>query len=272
MSCSNNITPCGCGNNPCGCGTSSDDVVYQGPNLSCTGVSNCDTVTEAIETIDGFICGPEMVENIINNIINNQNLYNQFTSIVNNTVDCQTVWDCIDAQTTTTTTTVCPCTTYSLIGPRTNPGNITYVPCGESEITTTTASDIVQLICIDNTYSIIEIGNISLNNTFECCTPTTTTTTTINCTCYQTNIQVLSSVINSADGHTVSLNYTNCLGDPISIPYTTAGVYPQTCIDLNLDVILYGTVGGTPTNFYFPSTIGETCCTPITTTTTTILI
>ena len=103
MSCSNNITPCGCGNNPCGCGTSSNDVVYQGPDLSCTGVTNCDTLTEVIQTIDGFICSPEMVENIINNILNNPNLYNQFTSIVNNTVDCETVWDCIDSRTTTTT-------------------------------------------------------------------------------------------------------------------------------------------------------------------------
>jgi len=116
MTCSNNITPCGCGNNPCGCGTSSNDVVYQGPNLSCTGVSNCDTVTEAIETIDGFICGPGMVETIINNIINNINLYNQFTSIVNNTVDCQTVWNCYNSSTTTTTTTTGgPVTIYTYV-------------------------------------------------------------------------------------------------------------------------------------------------------------
>lgn len=106
MNCSNNITPCGCGSNPCGCKTSSDDVVYQGPNLSCTGISNCDTVTEAIEAINGFICGPGMVENIINNILNNTNLYNQFTTIVNNTVDCQTVWNC--QTTTTTSTTIAP--------------------------------------------------------------------------------------------------------------------------------------------------------------------
>ena len=107
MSCSNNVNSCGCRNNPCGCGTSSDDVVYQGPNLSCTGVSNCDTLSEVIQTIDGFICGPEIVQNIINNILNNTNLYNQFTSIVNNTVDCQTVWNCLASTTTTSTTAPC---------------------------------------------------------------------------------------------------------------------------------------------------------------------
>jgi hypothetical protein len=131
MSCSNNITPCGCGSNPCGCGTSSNDVVYQGPDLSCTGVTNCDTLTEVIQTIDGFICSPEMVENIINNILNNPNLYNQFTSIVNNTVDCETVWDCIDSRTTTTTSS-------SSTSTSTSTSTTTTTTAGPTTTTTTT--------------------------------------------------------------------------------------------------------------------------------------
>jgi hypothetical protein len=178
MSCSNNITPCGCGNNPCGCGTSSDDVVYQGPDLSCTGVSNCDTLTEVIETIDGFICGPGMVETIINNILNNTNLYNQFTTIVNNTVDCETVWDCIDSQTTSTTTTLCPCTYYQYVSGAQFPGTFTYVECDTLQPTTVTAGGEVDTVCVNNNYPTIEIGKINVLNTGVCCSVITTTTTT----------------------------------------------------------------------------------------------
>ena len=98
--CTNN-----CNQDPCGCKTSTDDVVYKGPNLSCTGINNCDTLTTAIQKINDFMCGIELVQVIITNIYNNTELFNEFTTIVNNTVDCQTVWGCL---TTTTTTTEPP--------------------------------------------------------------------------------------------------------------------------------------------------------------------
>jgi hypothetical protein len=107
MSCSENINTCGCTNNPCGCKISSDDIAYQGPNLDCSGIETCDTVTEAIKKLDDYACSIDMVQNIINNIVNNTNLYNQFVTIVNQTVDCQTVFNCLE--TTTTTTTTAPC-------------------------------------------------------------------------------------------------------------------------------------------------------------------
>ena len=178
MSCSNNITPCGCGSNPCGCGTSSNDVVYQGPDLLCTGVTNCDTLTEVIQTIDGFICSPEMVENIINNILNNPNLYNQFTSIVNNTVDCETVWDCIDSRTTTTTTTIAVPTTTTTSSSSTSTTTSTStaaVPTtsttsSSSSSTTTTTTTEFSAACTCVTYNITQedldaaIGNVLYPN------------------------------------------------------------------------------------------------------------
>lgn len=93
-------------NNTCGCKTSTNEVVYNGPNLTCTGVNTCDTLSEALQTISTYLCSAEMVQIIVNNIINNTNLYNQFTTIVNTVVDCQTVQDCINQTTTTTTTTI----------------------------------------------------------------------------------------------------------------------------------------------------------------------
>lgn len=98
--CTNN-----CNQDPCGCKTSTDDVVYKGPNLSCTGINNCDTLTTAIQKINDFMCGIDLVQVILYNIYNNTELFNQFTIVVNNSVDCQTVWDCLASTTTTTTTT-----------------------------------------------------------------------------------------------------------------------------------------------------------------------
>ena len=183
MNCSNNITPCGCENNPCGCKTSSNDVVYQGPNLSCTGVLNCDTVTEVIQTIDGFICSPELVQTVINNIINNIGLYNQFTTIVNNTLDCQTVWNCIASSTTTTTTTICICDNWTWLAVGANESSLVYVDCG-GDLQIIAVEDVTEnngTICVEKD-SIPQWVPAPTSGTHElslggCCNTTTTTTT-----------------------------------------------------------------------------------------------
>lgn len=259
MSCSNNITPCGCGNNPCGCGTSSDDVVYQGPNLSCTGVSNCDTLTEVIEEIDGFICGPGMVENIINNILNNEDLYNQFISIINNTVNCETVWNCIDSQTTSTTTTLCPCTYYEYISVADfrNAGTFTYVECDTKEVVTVVATNVVDTVCVDNNYPTIEVGQINVLNTGVCCTFITTTTTTT---------AFIESFCNevTAIGR-VNLYWTDGNGDPQFVKLTSNTVY--ICAQVG-SIAFNGTGSITVVGSGIPCIVdGE--CTPTTTTTTT---
>lgn len=98
----NNI-PCNCSDNPCGCKTSSDDIAYQGPNLQCTGIDTCDSLTVSIQKLNDYMCSIELVQNIITNITNNVELYQQFTTIVNQSVDCDIVKNCL---TTTTTTTI----------------------------------------------------------------------------------------------------------------------------------------------------------------------
>lgn len=105
--CTNNSN-CNCTDNTCGCKTSTDEVVYQGPPLTCVGINNCDTMTDVLQQLNTYICSEELVTIIINNIINNADLYQQFTTIVNNSVDCETVWAC---ETTTSTTTATPTTT-----------------------------------------------------------------------------------------------------------------------------------------------------------------
>jgi hypothetical protein len=180
MSCTNNInTNCGCENNPCGCKTSTDDVVYQGPALDCIGVANCDTLTSVFESIDGFICGPGMVETIINNITNNISLYNQFTTIVNNTVDCETVWGC--ETTTTTTTVVEECHYYNLQG-EASPGIWVAALCnsGKDPVFVGGVLNISQSIdtpCIIP--STLQRFGVFIKSDRGICPTTTTTTTTL---------------------------------------------------------------------------------------------
>lgn len=169
MSCSENTNPCTCGNNACGCKISSDDVAYQGPNLECTGINTCDTLTEAIQKIDEFGCSEELVNIIIYNIQNNVDLYQQFTTIVNQTVDCQTVFDCLATSTTTTTTTLCPCTTYRILGPLTGTGTFTYVECNTLDLQTVLMNDIAKFVCVDNNYPTIKIGIGNILNEETCC-------------------------------------------------------------------------------------------------------
>jgi len=72
---------CGCGSNSCSADPiQSDAVIYSGPNLPCTGVTTCTTLTEALKKIDAQIC--ELIQEIFN----------------------------LTSTTTTTTTTIAPCT------------------------------------------------------------------------------------------------------------------------------------------------------------------
>jgi len=103
--CNNNNT------NPCNKKESTDNIAYVGPNLSCTGVETCDTLTQAIEKINNFICSEAMVQQVIINITNNVEIYNLFVEIVNVAVSCETIWACGLPPTTTTTTTNEPTTT-----------------------------------------------------------------------------------------------------------------------------------------------------------------
>ena len=73
---------------------SSEQVRYDGPNLSCTGVQNGDCLNTALEKIDQKICSDTFVAQIIETIENNPVLKAYF---------CQLVTSCIPTTTTTTT-------------------------------------------------------------------------------------------------------------------------------------------------------------------------
>jgi hypothetical protein len=84
-------------NNPCDptCLTS-DRIIYNGPNLACTGIQSQDNLQVALQKIDNRMCSDEFISHIISTIENTPLLQAYF---------CQLVNTC-PATTTTTTTSL----------------------------------------------------------------------------------------------------------------------------------------------------------------------
>ena len=127
----------------------SDHVEYQGDNLSCTGIQNCDTLTVALQKIDSKICSDQFAAQLIQTIANDPVLLAYF---------CQLVSSCSPTTTTTSTTVEPTTTTSTTIVPTTTTTTTTVTPT-----TTTTTS------------------STSTTTTTTTIAPTTTTTTTIAC-------------------------------------------------------------------------------------------
>jgi hypothetical protein len=143
---------------------SSDFVEYNGDNLSCTGIQNCDTLTVALQKIDNKICSDDFVAQIIQTIETNPVLKAYF---------CQLVSSC-SPTTTTTSTTATPTTTTT-----TSSTSSTTTSSTSSTTTTTTSS------------------STSTTTTTTTAGPTTTTTTTTSCTAGLTEITFANGILNT---------------------------------------------------------------------------
>jgi hypothetical protein len=126
---------CNCSENAndCGCKITTDEIVYQGPELGCTEISNCDTLTEVLIKLDALICGTGLTQTVINNIITDTTINNEFVTVVNSVLDCDVLYDCISQTTTTTTTflvedcSVCDSWFFEAFGE--NLSRLTYIDC-----------------------------------------------------------------------------------------------------------------------------------------------
>jgi hypothetical protein len=222
--CTSTLPNTGCGQNPCETNVIlSSNVLYNGPVLDCIIAEPCDTLNVILQKIDEIICNLLVQINTLN--IQVANISTQIININNEIININnTLAVCCGATTTTTTTAVpCACTTYRLVGPSVNPGSVAYVPCGSTQVVTQTATNIVELICVDNTTGVIRVGNVSFINLLTCCdAPTTTTTTTapIPTYCY-----TLSSF------GKVTFYWIDVNGDPQTITITNNTVY--VCAQLN---------------------------------------
>lgn len=183
--CTCQTTNCNCADDPCGCKISSEEVVYVGPALECTGIENCDTLTEIITKINTLACSDELIQNFINVIINNPTINEQFVTIINQGVTCETIWAC--ATTTTTTTSIfpgCIVWTWEAINSL-NESTLTYIDCDalekviEVEEVTNNSGTICVLGGTSPTWNPAPSkGAYTTFTEGEVCSITTTTTTT----------------------------------------------------------------------------------------------
>ena len=126
--------PRGCGLDPCTTfKTSTDLVFYTGPNLPCIDVHTCDNMSLILQKIDDALCGTNLVQNIINTLINNTEIFNQFCSqIIQQCIDCDYIQDCV-ISTTSTSTTLHPicfgCGTYQLTNNSTYEEVVKFIDC-----------------------------------------------------------------------------------------------------------------------------------------------
>lgn len=159
------VTPCG-GNDPCSAQPiGSQLVVYSGPNLACTGIQTCNTLSVALQKINEKIC----------------NLQDQIDDLSDALgICCTTTTSTSTSSTTTTTTTIlCPsCNFYSVTNETITPVDIVYYACGGvfTNATVGSFSTIYVCACV-GTLVVPPLPGVSSANIGACPTTTTTTTT-----------------------------------------------------------------------------------------------
>ena len=82
----------------------SDRIIYNGPNLPCTGIRNCDNLTCALEKIDEQIC---LLVDALYNLTTSTTTTNTSTSSTTST--STTITTSTSSSTTTSTTTIIDC-------------------------------------------------------------------------------------------------------------------------------------------------------------------
>ena len=119
-------------------GLTTNDLVYDGENLSCSGISNQDNISVAFQELDYFICGIELTQHILDLIQNNPQEYSELITIINGAINCETILACGPPPPSTTTTT----------SSSTSTSTSTTTSTSSSTTTTTTT---IALACVNYT-------------------------------------------------------------------------------------------------------------------------
>ena len=106
------VYPKHCGVDPCHVyKTNTDNTFYNGGNLPCTGVNTCDSLTTVLQKIDNKLCPTNLATAILNVILNNPGLLNQFCTLVSNCSPTTTTTSTSSSTTSTTSSTTSTTTT-----------------------------------------------------------------------------------------------------------------------------------------------------------------
>ena len=265
--CNSVITNTGCNNNnPCSTHlTASSTIVYDGPALSCTTAEPCDTLNVILQKIDEIICNLLTQINILTVQVNN--ITTQIITINGDIININNQLDvCCNVTTTTTSTTVAPCESFSLNNTGTETVAVITTDCDTGELVAVVLEPGVTNICVVTDSPLSVPGTVivtpngpcgstttTTSSTSSTSSTTTTTTTAIPCECI--------TLYNSSDV-ILTYNYKDC--NNVNIGPLNIGIYEtvQVC---------GSSASGSDSRILI--TIGANCVNglcPTTTTTTTI--
>jgi len=169
-----------------GLGLNTDLILYNGPNLPCTGINFQDTLTCVIDKINDLLC-PEALTSAVLSIIQTNEQYNtQFCELVQACLTTTTSTS-TSTSTTTSTTTAAPTTTTTssttstptttTTSSTTRPTTTTTTSSTTRPTTTTTTSSTTRPTTTTTTSSTTRPTTTTTTSTTTA-VPTTTTTTT----------------------------------------------------------------------------------------------
>lgn len=144
-------------------------IKYDGPNLPCTGIQTCNSLTVSLQKVDEQICDLKSIVQSLQEQINELTTTTTTTTVVPTTTTTTTTEE---PTTTTTTTTVIEPTTTTTTTESPEPTTTTTTTTEEPTTTTTTT---LEPTTTTTTTTVLEPTTTTTTTTLE---PTTTTTTT----------------------------------------------------------------------------------------------
>lgn len=246
-----------------------DYVTYSGPNLPCTNIRTCDTVTVALQKVDEQICSLQEQIDILQ-----QTIENCCTTSTTTTVPAATT------TTTSTSTTLLPTTTTTTtpISNTTTTTTSTIIPL----TTTTTSTTIIDSTTTTTSTSSTTTSTTSTTTSSTTSTSSTTTSTSSTTTSTTTAAPCLCYSIQNTDSVDISVSYYEC-GGSTEVPVCTVVPVESTiylCVQAEYTAgitVSFGTscaVGPVPSHVLTPlgtncTTAGDCSVASSTTTTTT---
>jgi hypothetical protein len=184
------------------------------------------------------------------------------------------------SSTTTTTTTIAfECQCFTFFNNDTSAHVINYKDCNNINVgpILIASNETIQVCAGSGSASdplvTISIGANCIDGVCPAEPTTTTTTTESACTCYDTEVTILSETLAATDNGQLTVLYNDCFTNPYIDTFNRPGVYPLGCVEFLVGVVALGEVEGIEQTFYIPITTGSPCCDvePTTTTTTTFV-
>lgn len=265
--CSSTITNSGCNNNnPCSTHlTASSTIVYDGPALTCTTAEPCDTLNVILQKIDEIICNLLSQINILTNQVTN--ITTQIITINNQIININNTLDvCCNVTTTTTSTTVAPCESFSLNNTGTETVAIITTDCDTGELVAVVLQPGDTNICVVTDSPLTVPGTVIVTPNGPC-GPTTTTTTTIapTTTTTTTAFECQCFTFFNSDTSAHVINYKDCNNINVGPIFIDSNETLQVCAGSGSasDPKVIISVGA--------DCIDGTCPVPTTTTTTTVV-